>query len=228
MKSRTVQMKTLLVLVGILVVAAAASLSAASAKQTAAAAGAAGCGADLEHERGERGSELVADEVPDRRDGLHVVRAGGGVRRGDEARWALRALPRLHVRGRSRCVCAGGGRRGDADDPRPLPARSAGDSRRRVQHLCRGADRGRRRRRRARPGGGERHHRPPHGRRSQRDDAELRRDRADLARTVAAAAGPGGADAMARHDAPVPARAGLAVPGRAAAGAHEPRSTRRT
>ena len=79
-----------------------------------------------------------------------------------------------------------------------------------------------------RRGGGERHHRLPHRRRPQRRDAELRADRADPARAVAAAAGPGGADAVARDDAAVPARAGLAVPGRAAAGADEPRSTRRT
>ena len=59
-------------------------------------------GADLEHEHGQRGSRLDADEGPDRRHGLHVVRAGGGVRRRDEARGALRAVPRLRVRGRSR------------------------------------------------------------------------------------------------------------------------------
>ena len=71
-------------------------------------------------------------------------------------------------------------------------------------------------------GGGERHHRVPQRRRSQRGDAELRADRADPARTVAATAESGGADAVAGDDAAVPARAGLAVPGRAAARADEP------
>ena len=222
MKSRTVQTKTLLVLVGIVAVAATVALSAASAKSHDPPRAAAGRGADVEHLRGQRGSRVDADEGPDRRHGLHVVRAGGGLRRRDEARRALPALPRLHGRGRARRLGAGGGRGGGADDTRLLPARPAGNRRRRVQRVPRDADGRRRGRRRGRRGGGERHHRLPHRRRPQGGDAELRADRADPARTVAAAAGSGGADAVARDDAPVPARAGLAVPGRAAAGAHEP------
>ena len=117
---------------------------------------------------------------------------------------------------------AGGGRGGGADDARLLPARPAADGRRRVHGVPRDADRGRRRRRRGRRGGGERPHRLPRRRRPQGGDAELRADRADPARAVAAAAGSGGADAVAGDDAAVPARAGLAVPRRAAAGADEP------
>ena len=154
MRKRRVQVKTLFVLVGTLVAVAAVLLSAASAKTHEPRRPAAGRGADLEHERGQRGSCVDADEGADRRHGLHVVRAGGGVRRGDEARGPLPALPRLHGRGRPGRLGAGGGRGGGADDPRLLPARPAGDRRRRVQRLPRDADGRRRRRRRGRRGGG--------------------------------------------------------------------------
>ena len=227
-ESSTLQLKTLLILVGALAVAATASLSAASAKTHSFAALPPGRGADVEHVRGQRGSRLDADEGADRRDGLHVVRAGGGVRRRDEARGPLRALPRLRVRGRPRRLGAGGGRGGGADDARPLPARPAADRRRGVHGVPRNADGGRRGRRRGRRGGGAGHHRLPHRRRPQGGDAELRADRADPARAVAAAAESVGADAVAGDDAPVPARAGLAVPRRAAAVARRAASTRRT
>ena len=85
----------------------------------------------------------------------------------------------------------------------------------------RDADRRRRRRRRGRPGGGERHHRPAHRRRAQRSDAELRQIGPILPGQWQLQPRPDGADAVGRDDASVPARPGLAVPGRAATGAHQ-------
>ena len=79
----------------------------------------------------------------------------------------LPALPRLRVHGRPGRVGAGGGRRGSADDPRPLPARPGRrpsmPSIRPTSAPLTGNVAGRRR---ARPGGGERHHRAPHRRRA--------------------------------------------------------------
>ena len=84
--------------------------------------------------------------------------------------------------------------------------------------LHRDAHGGRRGRRRGRQRGGRRHHRAPDRRRPQRSNADLRHDRADPARPVAAAdARPDSTDAVGRDDAAVPAPAALAVPGRAAA-----------
>ena len=80
----------------------------------------------------------------------------------------------------------------------------------------------RRRRRRGRQRGRRRHHRPADRRRTQRSHADLRHDRADPARPVAAAdARPDRTDPMGRDDAAVPTRTTVTVPRRAATSADQ-------